>query len=165
MFDDSQTNQSQPTEPAANATPTLGLGGGTPTWSGPTNAPAPTTEDTPVAPQVVLPSSLASAAHTEDDTSNDAPAPPTSAPSVNGDLHDIKREALAHLSPLVGKLDQSPEEKYKTLMMMIQASDNQDLISEAYKAAQEITDEKVKAEALLNIVNEINYFTQQKPAN
>jgi hypothetical protein len=46
-------------------------------------------------------------------------------------------------------------------MMMIQASDNQDLLSEAYDAAQNITDEKAKAEALLNIVNEINYFSQK----
>ena len=47
-------------------------------------------------------------------------------------------------------------------MMVIQASDNQELISEAYKAAQNIADEKVKAEALLNIINEINYFTQPR---
>jgi hypothetical protein len=46
-------------------------------------------------------------------------------------------------------------------MMVIQASDSQDLISEAYKAAQEITDEKAKAEALMSIINEINYFTQK----
>ena len=61
----------------------------------------------------------------------------------------------------MGKLDQTPEEKYKTLMMVIQASDNQALIQEAYQAAQNITDERVRAEALLNIVNEINYFTQK----
>ncbi len=48
--------------------------------------------------------------------------------------------------------------------MMIKASDNQDLINEAYENAQKITDEKVKAEALLNIVNEINYFAQKNQA-
>ncbi len=46
-------------------------------------------------------------------------------------------------------------------MMMIQASDNQALLDQAYEAAQKITDEKAKAEALLNIVNEINYFTHK----
>ena len=80
---------------------------------------------------------------------------------VSSDLEDIKRSALAQLSPLVNKLEQTPEEKYKTIMMMIQASDNQDLISEAYENAQKISDEKAKAEALLNIVNEINYFAQK----
>ena len=76
-------------------------------------------------------------------------------------MSKIKSQALEQLSPLVHKLDQTADEKYKTLMMMIQASDNQELIGEAYEAAQKITDEKAKAEALLNIVNEINYFTQK----
>jgi hypothetical protein len=83
----------------------------------------------------------------------------SSAPS--GDLQEIKSKALEQLSPLVNKLDQSPEEKYKTLMMLIQSSDNHELIKEAYAAANSIEDEKVKAEALVNIINEINYFTQQ----
>jgi hypothetical protein len=43
---------------------------------------------------------------------------------------------------------------------MIQASDNESLIKTAYEAAQQITDEKVRAQALLDVVNEINYFTQ-----
>ena len=50
-------------------------------------------------------------------------------------------------------------------MMMIQASDNQALIKEAYAAAQEIDDEKTRAQALLDIVNEINYFTQHQNAS
>jgi hypothetical protein len=84
--------------------------------------------------------------------------------NVTNDLLDIKQQALSQLSPLVGHLDQSPEEKFRTTMMMIQASDNQDLVKEAYAAAQAITDEKSKAQALLDIVNEINYFTQHHQA-
>jgi hypothetical protein len=81
--------------------------------------------------------------------------------SANGDeLLTIKQQALQQLSPLVGHLEQSPEEKFRTTMMLIQASDNADLIKDAYTAAQAITDEKVRAQALLDIVNEINYFTQ-----
>ncbi len=49
-------------------------------------------------------------------------------------------------------------------MMMIQASDDQSLIGNAYAAAKEITDEKTRAQALLDIINEINYFTQQHEA-
>ena len=75
-------------------------------------------------------------------------------------LLDIKQKALSQLSPLVSQLDQTPEEKFRTTMMMIQATDNQDLVKDAYAAAQEISDEKSKAQALLDIVNEINYFTQ-----
>jgi hypothetical protein len=81
----------------------------------------------------------------------------TSAPD---DLISIKQQALQQLSPLVGHLEQSPEEKFRTTMMMIQASDNADLVKDAYAAAQQIPDEKARAQALLDVVNEINYFTQ-----
>lgn len=87
---------------------------------------------------------------------------PTAVPITGSDeLLDIKQEALAALSPLVGHLEQSPEEKFRTTMMMIQASDDQTLLREAYEAAKNIQDEKGRAQALLDIVNEINYFTQQ----
>ena len=76
------------------------------------------------------------------------------------DLIDIKEQALSSLQPLVGHLDQTPEEKFKTTMMLIQATDNAALVKEAYDAANQITDEKARAQALLDVVNEINYFTQ-----
>jgi hypothetical protein len=47
-------------------------------------------------------------------------------------------------------------------MMLIQATDNASLVKEAYAAANQITDEKARAQALLDVVNEINYFTQPK---
>lgn len=84
-------------------------------------------------------------------------------PAVNpgqDDLLSIKQQALQQLSPLVDHLDQSPEEKFRTTMMLIQAADNQSLIKDAYEAAEKISDEKARAQALLDVVNEINYFTQ-----
>lgn len=81
--------------------------------------------------------------------------------SPNDDqLLKLKQQALQDLAPLVDQLDQSPEERFKTTMMLIQASDNSELVSEAYHAANSITDEKARAQALLDVVNEINYFTQ-----
>jgi len=117
----------------------------------------------------------------------DSDSPPASAPSVGGglmmpdpqpvaasdaattgapaggtdDLLNLKQNALQQLTPLLGHLDQTPEEKFRTTMMMIQAADNQALLKTAYEAAQAITDEKARAQALLDVVNEINYFTQQ----
>jgi hypothetical protein len=79
-------------------------------------------------------------------------------------LLDIKQQALQQLTPLIGHLDQEPEEKFRTTMMMIQASDNDTLIKDAYEAALQIQDEKVRAQALLDIVNEINYFTHTSNA-
>lgn len=83
-------------------------------------------------------------------------------PSVSDDLIDIKQRALQQLQPLVGHLDQSPEEKFKTTMMLLQATDDPSHVKDAYEAAQAIEDEKARAQALLDVVNEINYFTQQK---
>lgn len=80
----------------------------------------------------------------------------------SGDLAAIKLEALSKLTPLVGHLDQSPEERFRTTMMMIQASDNQELVKDAYEAANSIEDESARAQALLDVINEINYFTQPK---
>ena len=119
-----------------------------------TGAPStPVTDDEPTAaPAVSLPSPTASMS---------SPAV-TSTPSTdvdNDSLLGIKQQALQQLTPLVGHLEQSAEEKFRTTMMMIQASDNPSLVKTAYDAALQITDEKVRAQALLDIVNEINYFT------
>ncbi len=92
-----------------------------------------------------------------------APGPVPLSHDMANDLLDIKQQALSQLSPLVGHLEQSPEEKFRTTMMMIQASDDQSLIRTAFEAAQAITDERVRAQALLDVVNEINYFTQNQP--
>ncbi len=103
-----------------------------------------------------------------DDTSyNNAPTPATpsddtsttNAPT-NSDLMDIKQKALEHLTPLVDHLDQTPEEKFRTTMMMIQASDDEKLIGSAFESAKEIKDDKERAQALLDVINEINYFSQ-----
>lgn len=92
---------------------------------------------------------------------DDSPSDPS---YTANDLIDIKQKALSQLSPLVGHLEQTPEEQFKTTMMMIQASDDQSLVKKAYEAAQNIEDEKIRAQALLDIVNEINYFTAHHPA-
>lgn len=82
-------------------------------------------------------------------------------PASPDQLLDIKQQALQHLSPLVDHLEQSARDRFRTTMMMIQASDNAALIKTAYDAALQITDDKERAQALLDLVNEINYFTQQ----
>lgn len=80
------------------------------------------------------------------------------------ELIDIKQKALSELTPLLGQLDQTPEDRFRTLLMIIQASDDQDMVKQAYDAAEDIKDEKLRAQALLDIVNEINYFTQHPAA-
>jgi len=154
MFEDEQQDQNGQTQyqgsGSTGGAQQPGIGAN-PAYAGPPAAPSGSPSDSTVS----LDSSTAVA-----DTAGAPAAGAADNPDLKN-LEEIKGQALAQLSPLVHKLDQTPEEKYKTLMMVIQASDSQDLISEAYKAAQEITDEKAKAEALMSIINEINYFTQK----
>lgn len=160
MFDDSQTDQKD--EKQMNGVGSVaksGSGLSSGAISDPSEDLSDQSEPTLVHPTAPVQDDNTSSSSQSND---DKPSPTQSlGGSSNEDgLAKIKRQALEQLSPLVHKLDQAPEDKYKTIMMMVQASDNQDLLNEAYEAAQKISDEKAKAEALLNIVNEINYFTQ-----
>ena len=101
--------------------------------------------------------------HGNNSSSSNNSASDTTDPATN-ELIDIKQHALTELAPFVDDLDLNPEDKFRTIMMIIQASDDQSLVSKAYKAAHDIEDEKVRAQALLDIVNEINYFTHQASA-
>lgn len=93
-------------------------------------------------------------------SSSSAPA----AMAVTDDLASIKQQALQKLSPLLEHLEQTPEEKFKTTMMMLQATDDHSLVPQVYAAANAISDEKIRAQALLDVVNEINYFTHKDQA-
>lgn len=97
------------------------------------------------------------------------PAPVASEPvvadekpaEVSGDLAELQKQAINELAPILGKLDLSNEDKFKTTMMMVQATDNQALLRDAHEAAKAIEDDKVRAQALLDIINEINFFTSK----
>ena len=108
-------------------------------------APAPTPQQ-PMAPPVHTPPPAASM--------------PTIMSAPSDDLIRMKQEALQHLQPLVGTLQQNPEEEFRTLMMMIQATDDKSMLQKALEAAKRIGDDKVRAQAMLDVINEINYFTQ-----
>ncbi len=122
-----------------------------------------TTSATPVAPSAPVAAEEPAAVVAPSTPVVATATTPVVAPQTD-DLLDIKQQALQQLTPLVGHLEQTPEEKFRTTMMMIQASDNSALVKAAYEAAMQITDEKVRAQALLDIVNEINYFTHNDAA-
>lgn len=129
---------------------------------------SPAAAATPLDDTTASTDSSTSSGTSTDDTTTDLPdfsAPSTSTASPTAgedeDLLDLKKEALEELAPLIDQLDQNPEEKFKTTMMMIQATDDSNLVKLAHQAAQQIDNEKIRAQALLDIVNEINYFTQK----
>lgn len=86
-------------------------------------------------------------------------APAAFAPSLDGDLTPIKNEAINELRPLVDKLDLPAEEKFDTYLLLLRSTDDRTLIAPAHAAAQAITDETRKAQALLDIIKEIDYLS------
>ena len=88
-------------------------------------------------------------------------APTTSGTGSTDELLAIKQSALQTLRPLVDSLDETPEERFKSVMALIQASDDPTMVKEAHELANQIQDPKARAQALLNVVNEVNYFTKQ----
>lgn len=108
--------------------------------------PAPVVQEEPVAepaPAPVMPDPIAPV----------VPAAPA------GDLDAIKQEALGELRPLVDKLEVSPEEKFDTYLLLLRSTDDKALIGPAHEAARNIADEARRAQALLDIIKEIDYLS------
>lgn len=126
----------------------------------PVTAPVPTASDAAIeTPQEELPDLSAPATPTP-------AAKPVIAPNLgegtgqDDELMSVKQQALEQLSPLVSHLDLPADQKFDTYMEIIRASDDKTLIQPAFDAAQSIEDEDKKAQALLDVVNEVNYLTQ-----
>ena len=92
------------------------------------------------------------------------PTPAVSAPTAAADpaLDTIKQTALNELRPLVDKLDVSPEEKFDTYLLLLRSTDDKTLIAPAHDAAVAIVDEARRAQALLDIIKEIDYFSNPR---
>jgi hypothetical protein len=135
------------------------------------NAPDPAPADTPApadAPadaSTVPPLQFEETPVTPAAAPSDLPAPST--PAGSDDLDSIKKDALGELRPLIDKVDLPAEEKFDTYLMLIRSTDDSSLIGPAHTAAQGISDEKRRAEALLDIIKEIDYLSRgtQPPAN
>lgn len=94
-----------------------------------------------------------------------APAPSAPAPTqdaASSTLDSIKKDALQELRPLMDKVELPAEEKFDTYLMLIRSTDDAELIAPAHTAAAAIADEKRRAEALLEIIKEIDYLSRDK---
>lgn len=89
------------------------------------------------------------------------PTPVTmpAAPAMGSGLESIKSDALNELRPLVDKLNVSNEEKFDTYLLLLRSTDDPTLVGPAFEAARGISDESEKAQALLDIVKEIDYLS------
>ena len=102
----------------------------------------------PAAPEPVMPTPVVSA--------------PTPTATADPALDTIKQTALNELRPLVDKLDVSPEEKFDTYLLLLRSTDDKTLIAPAHDAAVAIVDEARRAQALLDIIKEIDYFSNPR---
>lgn len=102
----------------------------------------------PTAPEPVTPTPVVSA--------------PTPTAAADPALDTIKQTALNELRPLVDKLDVSPEEKFDTYLLLLRSTDDKTLIAPAHDAAVAIVDEARRAQALLDIIKEIDYLSNPR---
>lgn len=113
----------------------------------------------PVVPEPVIPEPIIAP------TPEVLPAPAVTseesahAPTVSPELEAIKKDALEQLRPLVDKLDLPAQEKFDTLLLIIRSTDDQSLLTAANEAAKTIEDDGKRAEALLDIIKEIDFFS------
>ena len=125
--------------------------------------------------QVLPPTPMPTTPQVVDEPSNDdnsmqplGPMPemplamPTTTFSGDTSLESIKQQALGELRPLVDKLDASPEEKFDTYLLLIRSTDDKELIAPAHEAARSIADEARRAQALLDIIKEIDFLSSPK---
>ncbi len=180
VIEPSQTNKQEQT-PVPAKKPPISFANSPLTTPSPSNHATPTTNkpatNNHVAPSSPFAPSLTVSSDDEDNDNNvNVQEPTDDTPSISlpeepkielpskidhKELSNMKQQALDHLEPLVDHLDQTAEESFKTTMMMIQANDNHTLLGKALASAKEIKDDKIRAQAMLDIINEINYFSQK----
>ena len=78
---------------------------------------------------------------------------------LDNSLDPIKEQALNELRPIIDKLNVPAEEKFETYLLLIRSSDDKSLIAPAHETALKIEDETKRAEALLDIIKEIEYLS------
>lgn len=79
-------------------------------------------------------------------------------PTTVSNLDSIKSLAISELRPLIGKLNASPEDKFDTILLLIRTTDDSSLIPMAYETARAITEDTRRAQALLDVIKEVDYF-------
>lgn len=129
--------------PALDAAPALGAA---PTLDAPTlDAPV---LDAPAAEAPALDVSTPDAAPALDAAPAVAPVEAAAA----GNLESVKAEMMKELFPLMDKVQMESDEKFGIYQKMIDETNDDNMIPDAYQAAKGITDETKKAEALLYLI-------------
>jgi len=85
--------------------------------------------------------------------------PPPAKSAGNSDLESIKQKALTELKPLLDEVDLPADQKFHTILEIISATNDTSLIPKLYEAAEKIEDKHERAQALVDVVSEIEYLS------
>lgn len=77
-------------------------------------------------------------------------------PAMDGDLNQIRENALKELLPIMEKTQADPFQKYNLYRDAVLTLHDQGAVRGAYDSARQISDEGKRADALLDIVNIID---------
>lgn len=154
-----------PSQGGGQTAPATASGQNTPaqttTATTPAITPSPSASAAAATKNAPSPSTSTTATPSAQTTATSASSATTPSTAAGGALENIKKDALEELRPLVDKLDLPPEEKFDTLLLIIRSTDDQSLLEPAHDAAKAIVDEARRAQALLDVIKEIDYFSSQ----
>ena len=71
----------------------------------------------------------------------------------NGELGEVRQAMMRDLFPLMDKVEMSAEKKYELYHEMLEATKDKSMVAAAYEAVKGIGDDKMKAEALLYLLD------------
>jgi len=83
----------------------------------------------------------------------------------SNDLQGVKKQALGELKPILDKLNLPPEEKFDIYLLVIRATDDTSLVPPAHEIAIQIQDDTRRAQALYEIVKEVDYLAPEQAAH
>ena len=79
-------------------------------------------------------------------------------PVTANDYDDLRKKALVDLRPVIDKIELEDGETFDVLLLLIRETDDETLLPRVYEAARKIRDESRRAQALLDVIKETDYF-------
>ena len=143
---------------AVNPTPDAGAMLGNTFGETVTSAPEVTAPNEPAAPEVAASVTAPEVAATPATISATDPQTPSAfeaASAGNPVLDSVKSSILKDLAPLMDKIPMAPEKKFELYTDMLAENNDASIVSPAYEAARQISDETKRGEALLELFDKI----------
>lgn len=74
----------------------------------------------------------------------------------SSDISKVKEAALKELFPIMDRVEVDPEKRFMLFQEMLTTMRDKAVIAPAYEAARQIRDDKIRADALLYLINSID---------